>query len=334
MADRKPLIHVIGTGGTIAGIGPDRLDYTQYAELGKKFSIEQSLDRISEINALADIQSEDMISVGSPAIGPKEWLQLSKRINTVLNSTNVDGVVVTHGTATLEETAYFLHLTVKSKKPVVITGAMRPPTAFGTDADLNLIDAVRVAASPHATDKGVVTVLNNEIHCARDVYKANTLRVETFRANELGFLGYSDSDGEVLFYRSPLRKHTYATDFDVETLTELPRVDIVYAYAGSDNLLIDAVRQNKSDGMVLTGFGSGTLPPIMLKTGAETTQEGIPVVLASRSTAGRIVITPRITKLGFLVADNLHPQKARILLMLGLTITKDHDILQELFMVY
>ena len=334
MADRKPLIHVIGTGGTIAGIGPDRLDYTQYAELGKKFSIEQSLDRISEINALADIQSEDMISVGSPAIGPKEWLQLSKRINTVLNSAKVEGVVVTHGTATLEETAYFLHLTVKSKKPVVITGAMRPPTAFGTDADLNLIDAVRVAASPHATDKGVVTVLNNEIHCARDVYKANTLRVETFRANELGFLGYSDSDGEVLFYRSPLRKHTYSTDFDVATLTELPRVDIVYAYAGSDNLLIDAVRQNKSDGMVLTGFGSGTLPPIMLETGAETTQEGIPVVLASRSTAGRIVITPRITKLGFLVADNLHPQKARILLMLGLTITKNHDILQEMFMVY
>ncbi len=334
MAHRKPLIHVIGTGGTIAGIGSDRLDYTQYAELGKKFSIEQSLDRISEVNALADIQSEDMISVGSPAIGPKEWLQLSKRINTVLNSTNVDGVVVTHGTATLEETAYFLHLTVKSKKPVVITGAMRPPTAFGTDADLNLIDAVRVAASPHATDKGVVTVLNNEIHCARDVYKANTLRVETFRANELGFLGYSDSDGEVLFYRSPLRKHTHATDFDVETLSELPRVDIVYAYAGSDNLLINAVRQNKSDGMVLTGFGSGTLPPIMLETGAETTQEGIPVVLASRSTAGRIVITPRITKLGFLVADNLHPQKARILLMLGLTITKNPDILQEMFMVY
>ena len=292
------------------------------------------MDRISEINALADIQSEDMISVGSPAIGPKEWLQLSKRINTVLNSTDVDGVVVTHGTATLEETAYFLHLTVKSKKPVVITGAMRPPTAFGTDADLNLIDAIRVAASPHATDKGVVTVLNNEIHCARDVYKANTLRVETFRANELGFLGYSDSDGEVLFYRNPLRKHTYSTDFDVKTLTELPRVDIVYAYAGSDNLLIDAVRQNKSDGMVLTGFGSGTLPPIMLETGAETTQEGIPVVLASRSTAGRVVITPRITKLGFLVADNLHPQKARILLMLGLTITKDHDILQEMFMVY
>ena len=334
MADRKPLIHVIGTGGTIAGIGPDKLDYTQYAELGKKFSIRQSLDRISEINALADIESEDMISVGSPAIGPKEWLQLSNRVNTVLNSTNADGVVITHGTATLEETAYFLHLTVKSRKPVVITGAMRPPTAFGTDADLNLIGAIRVAASPHAADKGVLTVLNNEIHCARDVYKSNTLRVETFRANELGFLGYSDSDGEVLFYRSPIRKHTDSTDFDVQTLPELPRVDIVYAYAGSDNLLIEAVRQNKSDGVVITGFGSGTLPPIMLESGAQAAREGLPVVLASRSTAGRTVITPRITKLGFLVADNLHPQKARILLMLGLTITKDHDILQQMFMAY
>ena len=334
MSDSKPRIHVIGTGGTIAGIGPNRLDYTQYAELGKKLSIEQSLERIPEANDIANIECEDLISVGSPAIGPTEWLNLGRRINTLLNTADIDGVVVTHGTATLEETAYFLHLTVKSRKPVVITGAMRPPTAFGTDADLNLMDAIRVAATPDAINNGVLTVLNNEIHSARDVYKANTLRVETFRANEMGFLGYPDSDGEVLFYRAPTRKHTFSTDFDVEDLTELPRVDIVYAYAGSDSLLVEAVRKNRSDGMVLTGFGSGTLPPTMLETGAEAAQEGIPVVLASRSTAGRTVITPRITKLGFLVADNLHPQKARILLMLGLTITKDHDILQQMFMTY
>ena len=126
-----------------------------------------------------------------------------------MNTADIDGVVVTHGTATLEETAYFLHLTVKSRKPVVITGAMRPPTAFGTDADLNLMDAIRVAATPDAINNGVLTVLNNEIHSARDVYKANTLRVETFRANEMGFLGYADSDGEVLFYRAPTRKHTF-----------------------------------------------------------------------------------------------------------------------------
>ena len=321
-------------GGTIAGIGPDRLDYTQYAELGKKLSIEQSLERIAESNDIANIECEDLISVGSPAIGPTEWLKLGQRINNLLDTEDTDGGVVTHGTATLEETAYFLHLTIKSRKPVVLTGAMRPPTAFGTDADLNLMDAIRVAANTDAIDKGVLTVLNNEIHCARDVYKANTLRVETFRANELGFLGYADSDGEVLFYRVPIRKHTFSTDFDIRDLTELPRVDIVYAYAGSDSLLIDTVRKNKSDGMVLTGFGSGTLPPTMLEIGAEVAQEGIPVVLASRSTSGRTVITRRITKLGFLVSDNLHPQKARILLMLALTITKDHDTLQQMFMVY
>ena len=334
MSKSKPRINVIGTGGSIAGIGPHRLDYTQYAELGKKFTIEESLQRIPEVNEIADIQSENLISIGSGAIGPNEWLQLGQRINTIFRTEDPDGVVVTHGTATLEETAYFLHLTVKSVKPVVVTGAMRPPTAVSTDADLNLIDAIRVASSPDAIGKGVLTILNNEIHSARDVYKSNTLRVETFRANELGFLGYSDSDGKVMFYRAPTRRHTSLTCFDIDGLTELPRVDIVYAYGGSDSLLIDAVRRNHSDGMVMTGFGAGTFPPEMLDAGSEAVKEGIPVVIASRSTAGRIVITPRTTKLGFIVSDNLQPQKARVLLMLGLTTTNDHDILQQMYLEY
>ena len=160
------------------------------------------------------------------------------------------------------------------------------------------------------------------------------MRVETFRANELGFLGYSDSDGKVMFYRSPTRKHTYLSEFDIDKLTDLPRVDIVYAYSGSDSLLIDAVRQNRSDGMIMTGFGAGTFPPAMLDAGAQTVGEGIPVVVASRSTAGRTVITPRSTKLGFIIADNLHPQKARVLLTLGLTITSDRDILQQMKLEY
>ncbi len=334
MSRLKPRINIIGTGGSIAGIGLHRFDYTQYAELGKKLTIEQSLDRVPEANEIADIQSENLISIGSGAIGPVEWLRLSHRINNLLKSEDTDGVVVTHGTATLEETAYFLQLTIKSTKPVVVTGAMRPPTAVGTDADLNLIDAIRVAASAEAVGKGVLTVLNNEIHSARDVHKANTLRIETFRANELGFLGYADSDGQVMFYREPTRRHTSSTAFDVDGMTDLPRVDIVYAYGGSDSLLIDAVRRNHSDGMVMTGFGSGTFPPDMLNAGAEAVKEGMPVVLASRSTAGRTVITPRVTRLGFLVADNLQPQKARILLMLGLTNSSSHNMLQQMFMEY
>ena len=330
----NPRIHVIGTGGTIAGIGLNQLDYTQYAEVGKKFTIEESISRIPEAHTIADLSSENMISVGSPAIGPAEWMDMNKRINTLLDSNSVDGIVVTHGTATLEETAYFLHLTIQNKKPVIVTGAMRPPTSYGTDADLNLLDAIRVAASPNAVGKGVLTILNNEIHSARDVYKANTLRVETFRANELGFLGYADSDGEVLFYRAPTRKHTVFSDFDVRKLDELPRVDIVYAYAGSDDMLIEAVRKNNSDGLIVSGFGSGTLPPTMMDAAARATRDGIPVVLASRSTAGRTVITPRISKLELLVADNLHPQKARILLMVALTITKDRKLLQQMFAEY
>ena len=328
-----PKISIIGTGGSIAGLGPNRLDYILYPELGEHLTIEQSLERIPEANSLANVNSEDMVSVGSTAIGVSDWLNLAHRINELLSG-DTCGVVVTHGTATLEETAYFLHLTVKSVKPVVITGAMRPPTAMGTDADLNLLDAIRIASSPEAFGYGVLTVLNNEIHCARDVYKSNTFRVETFRPNELGFLGYCDSDGKVVFYRSPVRKHTVNTPFDVDTKNELPRIDIVYSYAGADGLLVDAVRNSESQGLVVAGFGGGTFPPMIMDAAIEAVRHGMPVVLASRSTAGRVVLTPEKMKHGFIVSDNLMPQKARILLMLGLAFTSDKNEIQTMFEEY
>jgi L-asparaginase len=335
MATSKPRVRIVATGGSIAGIGPHRLDYTRYPEIGKKLTIDESLARVPEINDIADIQAENLISVGSTSVGPKEWLQMAQRINQIFKEdSSVAGVAMTHGTATLEETAYFLHLTVKSAKPMVITGAMRPPTSLGTDADINLIDAVRIATSPEAAGKGVLTVLNNEIQCARDVTKTNTLRVETFRPNELGFLGYADSDGEVVFYRSPTRKHTTATAFDVTGRDSLPRVDVVYGYAGCDGMLVDAVRQNKSDGLIMAGFGSGTFPPDMLEAGVQAAKDGIPVVLASRSIGGRTVMTPRTENQGLMVCDNLFPQKARILLMLALTVTKDRKELQQMFSEY
>lgn len=331
----KPTVRLIGTGGSIAGLGPDRLDYILYPEVGGHLTIEQSLERVPEIEDTANVRSEDFVSVGSTSIGVPEWLSLTQRINRIFREeTDVDGVAVTHGTATLEETAYFLHLTVKSTKPVVVTGAMRPPTALGTDADVNLLDAVRIAASPQAGAMGVLTVLNNQIQCARDVSKANSFRVETFRPNELGFLGYADSDGRVVFYRAPLRKHTVDAPFDVSGLSELPRVDIVYAYAGADGLLIDAVRNNRSDGLIVAGFGGGTLPPGVASAAALAVQEGIPVVLASRATAGRVIMTPQKDKQGFIVCDNLLPQKARILLMLGLSVTGDRAELQQMFEEY
>ena len=331
----KPEVRIIATGGSIAGVGPDRMDYILYPELGQHLSIHESLERIPEAADVARVQGEDLISVGSTAVGPPEWLSLGRRISRVFaEESDVAGVVVTHGTATLEETAYFLHLTVKSSKPVVVTGAMRPPTSLGTDADLNLLDAIRVAASPEAAGKGVLTVLNNEIQCARDVIKANSFRVETFRPNELGFLGYADSDGEVVFYRTPVRKHTLDTPFDPGALPALPRVDVVYAYAGADGLLVDAVRRNRSDGLVVAGFGGGTFPPAVTEAAAAAAADSMPVVLATRATAGRVIMTPRKEQQGFIVCDNLQPQKARILLMLGLTVTREREALQRMFYEY
>jgi L-asparaginase len=311
------------------------MDFILYPELGNHITIKQSLDRVPEIQEIADVRSEDLVSVGSTAIGAAEWLNLAQRINEIFQyEPDVAGVAITHGTATLEETSYFLHLTVKSPKPVVITGAMRPPTALSTDADINLLDAVRTAACPDSAGLGVLTVLNNEIQCGRDVTKASTFRVETFRPNELGFLGYADSDGKVVFYRAPLRRHTSNTPFMVDSITDLPRVDIVYSYAGADGLLVDAVRNNRSDGLVLAGFGGGTFPPAVIDAAVKLVDDGIPVVLSTRSTAGRVVTTPMKDKQGFIVSDNLLPQKARVLLMLGLTISKDRHELQQMFYDY
>ena len=325
-----PRVHVLGTGGSIAGIGPHRLDYTLYPELGKKLSVAQLLERIPEARELAEVSGEDVLQVGSPSIGPNEWLQLAERIH----SLTVDGVVITHGTATLEETAYFLHLAVKSDRPVVLTGAMRPSSAVGTDADLNLLDAIRLAATPEAAGRGVLTILNNEIQSARDVTKSNAFRVDTFDSRDFGVLGYVDSDARVLFYRAVTRPHTTATPFDVRGRKDLPRVDIVHSYAGADGALVDALTARRPDGMVLVGFGGGSYPAVFLEAGKRAVQAGIPVVLATRSWNGRVVITPRFEAHGFIVCDDLMPQKARILLALALTVTRDREAIQQMFYTY
>jgi L-asparaginase len=335
MAAQRPTVHVVATGGSISGLGAHRLDYVEYPEGGRRLSIEEMLARIPEANEVAAIRAENLIRVGSGSIGPAEWLQLAQRINALLSGPQAPhGVVVTHGTATLEETAYFLHLTVKSERPVVVTGAMRPPSALGTDADLNLLDAIRLAACPKAAGRGVFTVLNNEIQSARDVTKANAFRVETFTSRELGFLGYVDSDGKVVFYRNVTRPHTAASPFTVDGRQALPRVDIVYAYGGADGVLVDAAREHGAGGLVLVGFGGGSYPGAFLEAGKRAVQAGIPVVLATRATAGRVIMTPQKASAGFIVCDDLLPQKARLLLMLALSLTRERGAIQELFYRY
>ena len=331
----KPVVRVLGTGGSIAGIGPHRLDYYLYTEEGSRLTIGESLARIPEVGDVAEVRAEDFLSVGSGSLTPVHWLAMARRINQVFREEpEVDGIVLTHGTATLEETAYFLHLTVKSPKPVVVTGAMRPASSVGTDADLNLYNAVQVAASPQARGMGVMTVLNNQIHSARDVIKTDSFRVETFRSYDMGLLGYADADGQEVFYRSLLRKHTIDTPFDVEGLEELSRVDIVYSYTGADGLLVEAVHGHGAQGLVLVGLGSGTLPPAVEDAAARAIAEGLAVVTASRIVSGRVITTPKKRRLGFIVSDSLLPQKARVLLMLALTQTRDRDTIQQMFYNY
>lgn len=331
----KPRVYVIATGGSIACVGDSRTDFVDYPHSGKKLGICEMLARIPEATDIAEVRAEQFLNVGSNDVAPSHWLQIAKRVNGIFrDDPEASGIAVTHGTATLEETAYFLNLTCRSEKPVVVTGAQRPPTAISTDADLNLLDAIRVAAAPGARGKGVLTVLNNEIQAARDVTKTNSFRLETFRSNELGFLGYADSDGRVVFYRSPTRAHTVTSEFDVEGIETLPRVDIALAYAGVDGLAVRALAGARVAGLVAAGLGNGGAPPEFMDALREVRQQGLPVVISTQAGSGRVIPMRRFVDDGFIVADNLAPKKARILLMLALSRTRDAAEIQRMMDTY
>ena len=331
----KPKVYLIGTGGSISFVGDFRTDYINYSYANRHLTIQELLDRVPEAQQFAEVLPEQLINVGSTEVGPQHWLQLARRINEIFAADpDAAGVAITHGTATLEETAYFLNLTVKSHRPVVITGAMRPPTGLSTDADINLIDCIRVAASPQSAGRGVLTILNNEIQAARDVTKTNSYRLETFRSNELGILGYADSDEQVVFYRTPTRSHTLDTEFQVAEGTELPRVDIAYAYAGADGLVVRALADAGVPGLVAAGLGSGGSSPEFMAALKDAQAAGTKVVIATHTGNGRVMRTRRFQEDGYIVADNLAPKKARILLMLALTRTDDPSEIQRMMLTY
>lgn len=331
----KPLVYVIGTGGSISCIGESRTDFVDYSYAGKHYTIDEMLQRLPEIGEVASVRAEQFLNVNSGEITPAQWLSLARRVNAIFrDEPAAAGVAITHGTATLEETAYFLNLTVKSRKPVVITGAMRPMTALSNDADLNLLDCVRVAASPAAAGRGVLVVLNNEIQAAREVTKSSTSRLETFRTSDLGFLGYADSDGQVVFYRNPMRTHTDQAEFDVENMRDVPRVDIASAYTGVDGTAVTALARARCDGLVVAGLGSGGAPRAFMDALSEIARGGIPIVMASQAGSGRVMGRRALTERGFITADNLMPKKARILLMLALTRTRDPAEIQRMMLTY
>ncbi|MBI4507183.1 MAG: asparaginase, partial [Chloroflexi bacterium] len=245
-APALPKVHVLGTGGTIAHVTADRLDFVFYSELGSTIGIEETLDRVPEVRRIARVEAEQFFRESARNyLGPHEWPRLARRCTELLEGDpELAGIAVTHGSAFMEETAYFLNLTVKSAKPVALTASQRPLSSISTDADVNLVDAIRVAAAPQARGRGVLVVMNNEIHAAREATKGTTFRVEAFHPKELGFLGYADSDGEVVFYRGVERRHTTQTEFDASEIGELPRVDILYVYAGADGALVEPAVQH------------------------------------------------------------------------------------------
>ena len=331
----KPRVYLFGTGGTISFVGETRTDFANYSYHGRQLAISEMLARVPEAQSLAAVVAEQVINVGSAEVYPSHWLTLAKRINARLASDpDAAGAAVTHGTATLEETAYFLNLAVRDRRPVVVTGAMRPPSAMGTDADNNLLDAVRVAAAPQSAGRGALVVLNNEIQAAREVTKTDSYRLETFRSGPMGFLGYADSDGAVAYYRYPERRHTADSEFNIAHIDELPPVDIAYAYAGASGAVSDALVAAGARGIVAAGLGSGGSPAPFMDGLQRAMAAGIPVVLATQVGAGRVLQTRRFTEAGYIVADNLHPKKARILLMLGLTQTTNPAELQRMMLEY
>ncbi len=335
MATGKPRVYVIGTGGSISCVGDSRIDLLNYNYADKHLTIEEMVGRIPEAAQIAEIRSEQFLNVYGGDVSPSQWLALGRRVNQIFREdAQAAGVVVTHGTSTLEETAYFLNLAVKSAKPVVITGAMRPPTGLGTDADINLYDAIRVAACPEAAGKGALVVLNSQIQAARDAVKTSTSRVETFKSGELGFLGYADSDGKVVFLRAPVRAHTAASEFDIEKIAALARVDIAYAYSGVDGVSVKALVAAGCVGLVGTGLGSGSAPRAFLDALREARESGVCIVMSSQSGHGRVMAKRTFTERGFAVGDSLAPKKIRILLMLALTQKRSTEEIQRMILKY
>jgi L-asparaginase len=329
-----PRVAVIGTGGTISSLGADSLDVINYGDTGNRLEADQLVARFPECALVADVMPIRYAAVPSPAIGPGEWLGLLGLIHrTAAAHPDLAGFVVTHGTATLEETAYFLHLALKIAQPVVLVGAQRPPSALGTDAGMNLVGAIRVAGAAASRGKGVMVCLNDEIQSARDVTKTSTYRLQTFRSPDFGALGHVDGDG-VFFYRAPTRRHAPDTEFDLQGMTGLPRVDIVLSYAGADAVMIDAAVAAGARGIISAGFAPGMASVIQRDALERVRERGIVVVQSSRAGSGRVGPRNYLRSKGLLGADSLTPQKARILLMLALAHTQDPAELARIFTEY
>jgi L-asparaginase len=329
----KPKIMILATGGTIAGA------QTSTTEAGYKsgsFSVDDLIKAVPQLKDLADISGEQVANIGSQTMNHEVWLKLAKRANEVLKG-DTDGVVITHGTDTMEETAYFLGLVVKSDKPVVLVGSMRPATAISADGPANLYNAVALAGNPEARARGPLIVLNDEIHYAHEAQKTNSTSLDTFKSPNRGRAGVMNT-GKAYFFSPNNTRHTTQSGFSVDGVEakDLPRVEIVYSYANFGRETIDFLVGKGVKGIVLAGVGDGNSTDNAIAALADAAKKGVAVVRATRTGSGLVVRNVEVDddKLGFITAMELNPQKARILLMLGLMKTKDPKALQELFLQY
>jgi len=322
----KPKVAIIGTGGTISSVGRGPLDLIDYSAAGQVLDVTGVIARVPELDLVAEIIPVPFKAIASTAIAWAEWKELVLICDRlVAQHPDLAGIVITHGTASLEETAYFLSLTLKIPLPVVVVGAQRPASALSGDGPMNLVNAVRVAADPGARGLGALVLLNDEIQAAREVTKTSTLRLQTFRTADFGVLGQADADA-ICWYRKPLRRLAPDTEFDIRGLDALPRVDIAYTYAGADGAAIDAFVAAGAKGIVAAGFAPSFVTPAMATALEAAVAKGVVVALSTRAGSGRAARTTRGREAGFITADNLTPQKARILLALSLAAgVTDHE---------
>ena len=330
----KSKVAFIGTGGTISSLGAGPLDLHDYGTQNRRMEADAILAMFPQVQEVAEVFAVRYRAIPSTEISFADWKALVLLCNRlVAEHPDLAGIVIGHGTATIEETSYFLSLTLKVSIPVVITGSQRPASALSTDAGLNLVNAVRVAACPDARGMGVLVVLNDEIHAAREVSKTSTHRLQTFRAADVGVLGHADGDA-VAFYRRPMRRVYPDTEFDISAIDALPRVDIALSYAGMDDTIVRALVAAGARGIVSAGFAPGFPTPVEAAALKAAVARGVVVVQSTRAGSGRVFHSARLRDADILVADNLLPQKARLLLALALTRGSDPVEIARIFGTY
>lgn len=327
-----PRLHLLVAPGTLHSQGKDRMDFLRYSRSGRpRLTGQELLATLPEIESVARVHVDE---ANPHDVATVEALRrLALRAEGLLSLREVDGLLLVQGTNSLEETAYFLNLTVHSTKPVVLTGAQRPYTALSSDGPVNLLDAVRVASAPETHGKGVVIVTNGEINAARDVTKTNTYHLHAFRSRDMGLLGYADAD-KIVYYRAPTRRHTMESEFELAAADHLPQVDILYIHAGSRRGQAETAVREGAKGLVVAGTGAGSTGNLAKElTDIAASRKAI-VVQSSRVGEGRVVRHNNWYEPGMVVADNLSPHKSALLLALALTRSSEPAEIQRIFDEY